>query len=225
MNLQNKSGTVTYEVSITENRFSDDSIKKNNNSKLGLINSALKENAKNFKYKLVFSSEESSFKSIKVMDFDKNNLKFKMASILLGVEDIYYTNNVENILLTETIAYGQKFIIKEHMTKWELTKESKMIGKYLCYKAKTIKTTINSKGTFEKEVEAWYAPDLNFSFGPMGYFGLPGLILQLKEDKYIFTATNINLSANKKSIKPPKNGKLVTPLELLSLGDDASFGN
>lgn len=39
---------------------------------------------------------------------------------------------------------------------------------------------INSKGTFEFPIEAWYVPELPYNTGPADFEGLPGLIVEVK---------------------------------------------
>jgi GLPGLI family protein len=43
-------------------------------------------------------------------------------------------------------------------------------------------------------VTAWYAPDIPVRFGPIGYGGLPGLILELQNESATFYVTKINLN-------------------------------
>ena len=80
---------------------------------------------------------------------------------------------------------------------WQITGETKQIGQYTCRKA---------TGTYTKEttccgiitipVVAWFAPSLPFPFGPMGYDGLPGLVLEVTQGEEIpttFRATSIDI--------------------------------
>ena len=102
-----------------------------------------------------------------------------------------------------------------------MSNETKKIGKYLCYKATTIKT-VESIKTFKKVVTAWYCPELPYSFGPIAYAGLPGLILELNIEKgATFTVKNIELSKSKTfEIKKPKKGKQVTEKQYNDIGRD-----
>ena len=68
------------------------------------------------------------------------------------------------------------------------------------------------------KIEAWYAPKLPFKFGPKGYNGLPGLILEIKQnDKHYVRAIKINWDEETFVIKPA-TGKRITKKEL-----DAKF--
>jgi GLPGLI family protein len=102
------------------------------------------------------------------------------------------------------------------MDLWEISKEKKVIGNYVCYKAITKKVTINSKGSFTRDIIAWFTTELPFYFGPKGYGGLPGLILELDDRVIKYTLHSINYVNNLKLSKP-KDGKLVTKKEFREL--------
>ncbi|MBW1295932.1 GLPGLI family protein [Aquimarina litoralis] len=107
---------------------------------------------------------------------------------------------------------GRKFLIDEALViqKWELTKETKQIDKYLCYKA----ILLNS----DKRVEAWYTNEIKAPFGPKGYYGLPGLILELKEDRQRVRFDKIYLFPSEPVIvNPPTEGEKITREELENL--------
>lgn len=67
---------------------------------------------------------------------------------------------------------------------WIITEEKKKIGEYICYKA-TIK---NFRG---RNYEAWFTYDIPVPTGPWKFHGLPGLILEVHDDKDL-----INISFN-----------------------------
>ena len=61
-------------------------------------------------------------------------------------------------------------------------------------------------------IEAWFTPQINHSFGPKGYHGLPGLILELiQNNKIAYTATSINEDPELYVFKP-STGKAVNRL-------------
>lgn len=66
----------------------------------------------------------------------------------------------------------------------------------------------------EIEIIAWYTPDIPISNGPENYFGLPGLILEVSAGKTTLLCSKIVMnSKDKKEIKAPTNGKVVTQTE------------
>jgi GLPGLI family protein len=66
----------------------------------------------------------------------------------------------------------------------------------------------------DKVITAWYTPDIPVPHGPDEYWGLPGLILEVSDGKTIMLCSKIVLNPkDKKEIKAPKNGKVVTQKE------------
>ena len=93
---------------------------------------------------------------------------------------------------------------------WELTKETKKIDQYLCYKA-ILKNS-------DKKVEAWYTNEIKAPYGPKGYSGLPGLILELKENKRKVSFDKVSLFPSEPVIiNPPTKGEKITREELENL--------
>ena len=66
-------------------------------------------------------------------------------------------------------------------------------------------------------VAIWYCPSIPFNFGPKGYTGLPGLILELQVRNITWGATKIELSNENKNIEKPTKGKLITEEEYKKL--------
>lgn len=63
-------------------------------------------------------------------------------------------------------------------------------------------------------VTAWYSPDIPINQGPENYWGLPGLILEVSDGKTVILCSKIVINPKeKKEIKAPKKGKLVTQSE------------
>ncbi|MCB0439457.1 MAG: GLPGLI family protein, partial [Mangrovimonas sp.] len=112
--------------------------------------------------------------------------------------------------------FGESFVIKTSLNenKWKLTKESKLIGNYYCLKATISYVVSNSQGDFTKQVVAWYCPEIPYNFGPKNYSGLPGLILELTDDKIIYTVKNIDFKSGEVEINQLPKGKYITQEEL-----------
>jgi GLPGLI family protein len=63
-------------------------------------------------------------------------------------------------------------------------------------------------------ITAWYTPEIPVNQGPEGYWGLPGLILEVNDGKTIILCSKVVLNAKEKAeIKAPKVGKEVTQKE------------
>ncbi|NJB36141.1 GLPGLI family protein [Croceivirga sp. JEA036] len=81
--------------------------------------------------------------------------------------------------------------------------------------AKTENTLFNRmEQPTEKEIVAWYTPEIPVSTGPGNYWGLPGLILEVHDDKTVILCSKLVLNPTEKSkIEAPKKGKEVTQAE------------
>jgi GLPGLI family protein len=66
----------------------------------------------------------------------------------------------------------------------------------------------------EITITAWYTPEIPVNQGPEGYWGLPGLILEVNDGKTTILCSKVVLNAKDKvEIKAPTNGKVVTQKE------------
>lgn len=66
----------------------------------------------------------------------------------------------------------------------------------------------------EVTITAWYTPEIPVSQGPEGYWGLPGLILEVNDGKTTILCSKIVLNPKEKAeIKAPNNGKEVSQKE------------
>ncbi|MBF6608454.1 MAG: GLPGLI family protein [Flavobacterium sp.] len=79
-------------------------------------------------------------------------------------------------------------------------------------------TSTNFMDQFEMPEEvlitAWYAPEIPVSQGPEGYYGLPGLILEVNDGKTVILCSKVVLNPKEKAnIKAPTKGKVVTQAE------------
>jgi len=118
-------------------------------------------------------------------------------------------------------AYGSDFLIESnyHDYNWTITKETKQINNIQCFKATSSIIVESSRGKNKKKVTAWFAPSITNNFGPAGYGGLPGLILELKEGKITYYATTINFNpGNTTIIKLPTKGKMISEEEFNKIG-------
>lgn len=110
-----------------------------------------------------------------------------------------YTNAATNSIIETSSTIGN---IAHDPLEWKLVNETKTIGNYTCYKAVATEKLYDRRGYYyDKEVIAWYTPELPINLGPKYYNSLPGLILQIERDKFTLTATNLELNPESKNIK------------------------
>ncbi len=174
--------------------------------------------SKFIEYKLKMNEKESIFFLEKILDNEYKNRTSKF----FRVGNIY--NHISGKKIRQKDIYGSTFLITSNVKsiKWNFLNETKKIGKYTCYKATTKIKVVNALATFERNVNAWYCPNITIPFGPMGYGGLPGLILELTIDKQgVYSLKKIILYPNKGIvIKEPIKGKTVTEKEFNEIGID-----
>ena len=178
-------------------------------------------------YTLNFTKTESTFKQNKELDAPKPKTNGVQIMIMGngGGADVLYKNIAEKRFANKTEISGKRFLIKDKLEdfKWQMTGETKNIGKYTCYKATQSReeerisfTSENGKENETKEMVtvetiAWYTPDIPVSNGPKGHWGLPGLILEIQEGRETIVCTEIILNPTEKiNIEEPTKGKIVT---------------
>ena len=105
--------------------------------------------------------------------------------------------------------FGKQYLIEKELAPvaWKLTGESKNIQGYACQKA----TLHDEKG--DRNIEAWFTPNIPCPSGPESFGQLPGLILELSIDEgaTTFTVTSLELKTlEADAIQIPEKGKKIT---------------
>lgn len=206
-NSQNFKGIIEYGKRSEEKVLTKEDIKRK------------KENPEKHKrfQKMNSMYAEGEKKLIFKLKIDNNASNFKMKPLLKSVNSkkqlgpgpydrgIYFNKDFRILQLN---AFGELFLISKPKLIWKIYKENKKIGNYVCLKA-TTEISINSQGSKEL-ITAWFTPKIPLSFGPLGYDGLPGLILELEIHKKIYFVKKLTLNP-KEQIKtgmPTKGVKL-----------------
>ncbi len=103
--------------------------------------------------------------------------------------------------------YGKLFLIKDSLTSynWKLTSETKYIGKFLCYKAEA---KLNNE-----EIIAWFTSEISINQGPELFWGLPGLILEVKKGDIHIACIQVVINDKKLIIKKPSSGREISQTE------------
>lgn len=209
---QIKTGRIEYGLVISD----DKELEK------GLMSeyfSDAKKNAIYVSYSLDFNSTEMIFYKNEKMNGDNNNTAFSEA--FSGVNGKLYKEKSSDFILNELDdkMLGHLILKKELNPKWTLLKNTKKIQNYVCYEATTVIEIKNSVGVFKRNVVAWYCPKIPVSYGPKGYGGLPGLILELQEKNIIFGAKKITLNPANVIIVKPTKYKIVTEIEYQKMAE------
>lgn len=223
MNSQNLSGKVTYTIkrnplTLFKNKLADDIKYKN-------FQENVDDKIVELKFILEFSNNNSKFYLQDGLNLDLSEFYTEMSIQATRGGSIFYIDKKDKTLTEQVFFLGQKFLIKSSINdlKWELTKERKTIGKYLCFKATTLRENfgpVDQKYKFSTYT-AWYCPELPNSFGPYEVCGLPGLVLEYTNDIMIYSASEVEFTKSNLDLKLPKSGKLVSRDEFNEIGKKA----
>lgn len=159
---------------------------------------------------LTFGSSTSLFqlKDRKVVS-PEDELEYESALILTKSDRSYYLDNEEKVrMYTAEINMSPVNVILDYERyDWKLLKEEKVVRGRVLYKAVTEVVQENFAGKFTTNVEAWYAPDIPVPFGPVGFDGLPGLIMELRfGDKALtgYSAVSVDVKMVRGIVSIPK---------------------
>lgn len=137
-----------------------------------------------FEFELLINNGKSIFRKTEPMIEDYSQIHLhRLALGYSGGDEIWYTekDNLEKLIYKNHLESPVLLTLIEEVT-WEISNESKRIGKHDAIKA----TTTRKRGNAVEKIEAWFAPKLQYSYGPLGYNGLPGLILEMKNDRIVY---------------------------------------
>jgi len=182
-------------------------------------------------YVLTFNKEESIFIEEQKLDAISGATDSWGKNFTAGNQ---YKNIKTNAFVQNQEFYGKRFLVKDKLQKidWKLSTDIKKIGDYNCYKATAtipssnlkwysfswneLRQKENKKDGEElmAEVEAWYTPQIPISQGPLEYWGLPGLILEVSAENTTMLCYKIIMNPEEKlKIKAPDKGKEIAKME------------
>lgn len=179
-------------------------------------------------YELTFNSTVSLFYEQEKLDVSGGNSRFNFMSFISPIQGVLHKEYVTKTFTNRVELFGKLFLIKDSLpeSKWVLTGESKIIGKYTAYKATTSREEPQAVFQFGRQSEnqenrkpkmkivnitAWFTPQIPVSTGPYKHGGLPGLILEVSTDNTTILCTKVVMNPKDKiKIKEPKKGTKVT---------------
>jgi GLPGLI family protein len=158
---------------------------------------ATKKDEGRISFTLNFNSNEASFFVNPILGRTAESIEEYCASAMIKTN--CYVNIPDKVFRRVGNLNGGEYIINEEQkADWELTNETKTINGYICYKATSIYHNQSWNDNPKLKVTAWYTPKIPVSFGPNGYYGLPGLVLELHTYTTILYVTKIDLNLDKK---------------------------
>src|SRR5690554_1857028 len=147
---------------------------------------------------------------------DDNNTEI-IVSDFSERSDLYFLKNNNEVLFTYNLL-RINYLVEDKLPKieWKLSSEKREIENLICYKATT---------TFRgRNWTAWYSPDIPINYGPWKFYGLPGLIIELKEDTNRFALILTDYVLNTKDTTPTvklPNSRKVTMKKMAEITDEA----
>ena len=211
---------TTFELEMDSTKYSKE--------RIDMIKSMMKKFGEK-SFILAFDKTQSVYKEEEKLDKPASGSGMRMFGNATG---ILYKDIKSNQFVKQIESFSKLFLIKDSLPtyKWKLEENTKMIGQYLCFKATTTKEVSNRKRRMGRrnkteendsipktkiiEVTAWYTPDIPINNGPEKYEGLPGLILEIDQEKTTLLCTKIVLNSKEKhTLKAPTKGKKVTQKE------------
>lgn len=200
---QIKEITITYNPLVIGN-FINEETKKNNPDFAAQYN-GIEDVINKKNIFLYFKDSVSIYKledKLKTDEQDESFIEFT-ADLISGGKNVYIKNTNINTLyyITELNEKKVTVIDNENSLEWNLLSESKQIENFKVYKATSFDKSRN------KEIIAWYAPELPVSIGPMNYNNLPGLVLEIEiGNRLKFVAKKIDFKINEQiDFKVPMN--------------------
>ncbi len=162
--------------------------------------------------------DTNAYKKRPEMETINKTLPVLKGTIPLNVIKNYVENNItviDRIPLRGTIKYTEE----KTLPNWKLIKGSDKVCGYDCKKATT---------TFRgRNYTAWYAPEIAINEGPWKFWGLPGLILKIEDDKqhYVFECVGIEKTQKKTPIYTKKLNYINTTKDKFDKALRAHYSN
>ena len=138
-------------------------------------------------FELYFNADEAIFQVVREAAPSEGEAEWDYRGALLSTngDQRHYLNITDSVRLYEKVMSNSSSVVHVEQDfaslDWTLSEERKTIGRYDCRKATGSFSFTNHLGNLVTvPVTAWFAPALPYPYGPLGYHGLPGLILELE---------------------------------------------
>ena len=186
---QIKNGSVSYGI------LTSFKIESNQMEQVKTVFAKIKDAESKVTFTLNFNKKSSFFAPVpSLITEDKSN---ELACEVMSLKKSFYVNEGESKyqILKSSDIIGDYIMNFEKKADWILSNETKIINGYTCYKATSISS--NESGWVDNSkfnITAWYTPKIPVPFGPIGYHGLPGLILEVQNSITTLYVKEISLN-------------------------------
>lgn len=196
-------GIAVFKIKALQNE-SENPENKNINKNTLLVLKNTEREFENLEYELIFNKEISLFKEIEKID-KSNNTYLELAKTLSGYSGEVYVDIKKQLIIEVKDVMGKKYFLEKKIKdyNWEIDKNKVVVNGYDCFKATTILTTEGRNGIQDIEIIAWFTPEINLPYGPIGFSGLPGMIIQIQRGNFITYLSDIKFQANEEKIQLP----------------------
>lgn len=122
-----------------------------------------------------------------------------------------------------TFGKTREFLIKENLEtfNWILINEKRNIRGYTCKKAILTdhhKDQEESRHhSHDHNIEVWYTQEIDIAQGPDEFWGLPGLIIEVRKAQERITVDKISFNIDGFNVVPPTKGKMISRDDLQNL--------
>lgn len=156
-------------------------------------------------YNLRFEKNKSFYEAEESLEI--GNSKQMEAAKVIGGKGLYYYEKGKGLIIQREFL-GDLFLIQpddNSSIEWEITGERKKVGDFECLKAIGLKKDFNGN---KSNVIAWFSTEINAPYGPKDYYGLPGLILEVKDNGVKYFCTSVLFG--EQNISKPSKGIQIT---------------
>lgn len=180
---------------------------------------------KEIKFELLVKDRKSIFYVSNKNLLDSETFYGAAVGLGINLKGNFYSDFDKNEILNQKESFGEFFIVKGELNeyKWILHNETKLIGRFLCYKATAIEEIKNpiSNKIMRNLITCWYTPEIPIKCGIGKYTNVPGLVVMIENDNSSVTLNEVILNPKNaiKIIKPTK-GKIITIEEFNNIGKE-----
>lgn len=172
------------------------------------------------KSELLFTAGESLYRNLEEEEEDDEMGNGQVMIRMQRPEATFYRNYTSGRKTDQREFMGKMYLIEDAIpqTPWKMSGESREILGYNCMKAVWDDTT----GGRQRNIVAWFAPDIPVPAGPVTYGQLPGMILavDINNGEMLLTAQKIELKSLKKgAIEVPSKGEKTTQADFQKMMD------
>lgn len=141
------------------------------------------------------SLQKFYYDEVMISDFE-GDLWLKLALVWAVDGKQLYTDYSNGISYYESDQISKIRSVKIDNIDWTITNDSKEILGYKCYRAIAEIINPEEENKLTVPTNAWFCPKLTNRGGPTAYATLPGIILELENEKMKFIATKVKINEN-----------------------------